>query len=504
MSRSVAGSRLREAFEPPRAGNEQRTTVRSWAALAVLCLGAFLVVLDTTIVNIAIPSILTSLHSSLDQVLWTLNGYTLVYAALLITGGRLGDLFGPRRLFVVGVTTFGIASIACSVSQSTAELIAARAAQAIGGALLTPQTLAMIPAIFPAQRRGAAIGMWSGAAGLAAAVGPTLGGVLVAHAGWRSIFLVNVPLGALAILSSFVLLPATNPRRKHRIDVGGIVLATTGLLAIVFALVEGERYGWGTVIGPVTIPALAAAGMGMLIAFVVWERRQPEPLLPVWLFANPNFAVSTWVIAVFQTVMLSLIIGASLYFQSGLGLSPLAAGIALVPTPLAVMLAGPVAGRLTDRIDLKFILMAGLIIGAAGLAWVIRTASADAGPERFVLPLLVTGCGLGCGFAVVMTLGMRAVPPQFAGAASGILNTFRQVGGAMGGAIAAAMLESQLAHMPTTYFSGASAPLSASFVSALRPTLGVPAVLLICAALTCVLIQRRGPDPMVIANRSDQ
>src|SRR5215470_18285996 len=173
--------------------------VRRWAALGLLCLGAFLVVLDTTIVNIAVPSILSSFRLSLDDVLWTLNAYTLVYAALLITGGRLGDLLGPRRMLVVGITLFAIASIACSASQTAAELIAARVAQAIGGALLTPQTLALIPVIFPQQRRGAAIGLWSGAAGLAAAVGPTLGGLLVNNAGWRAIFLVNVPLGACAI-----------------------------------------------------------------------------------------------------------------------------------------------------------------------------------------------------------------------------------------------------------------------------------------------------------------
>jgi MFS family permease len=184
-------------------------------------------------------------------------------------------------------------------------------------------------------------------------------------------------------------------------------------------------------------------------------------------------------------------------------LSPLGAGIALMPAPLAVMLAGPLAGRLTDRIDPKFILIAGLMVGAAGLTWVIKTASIDAGPGTFVLPLVVTGGGLGCGFAVVMTLGMRAVATQVAGAASGILNTFRQVGGAMGGAIAAALLESQLAHAPATYLGDTSASLSASFVSALQPALGVPAALLVCAALACLWIRRQPQDPLVIAERSD-
>jgi MFS family permease len=352
----------------------------------------------------------------------------------------------------------------------------------------------MIPMIFSQQRRGTAIGLWSGAAGLAAAVGPTLGGLLVSNAGWRAIFLVNVPLGALAIAGAYSLLPATSLRRSHRIDLGGILLATAGLFAIVFALVEGQRYGWGTITGPLTIPGVAVCGALLLAVFLLWERRQPEPLVPLGLLANRNFALSTWVIAVFQVVILSFIIAAGLYFQAGLGMSALEAGIALVPAPLALMLAGPIAGRLTDRIDPKLILMAGLLVGAAGLTWVIGAASAVASPRTFTLPLLVVGSGLGCGFAVVMTLGMRGVQPQLAGAASGILNTSRQVGGAMGGAIAAALLESRLASTPLSGVALPSATRAASLVSALRPTLAVPVVLLVLAALSCAWIRRKAAE----------
>ena len=465
--------------------------VRRWAALGVLCLGAFLVVLDTTIVNIAIPNILSSLRLSLDEVLWTLNAYTLVYAALLITGGRLGDLFGPRRMLVVGITLFVAASISCSVSQTAAELIGARVAQAIGGALLTPQTLAMIPMVFPQQRRGAAIGLWSGAAGLAAAVGPTLGGLLVSTAGWRAIFLFNVPLGVLAIAGAYSLHPATSPRRSHRIDVGGILLATAGLFAIVFAMVEGQRYRWSTISGPLTIPEVAAGGALLLVVFLLWERRQPEPLVPFGLFADRNFALSTWVIAVFQVVTLSFIVVFALYFQAGLGMSALEAGIALVPAPLAIMLVSPIAGRLTDRINPKLILMVGLTVGAVGLTWVIGIASAVASPQTFVLPLVVVGGGLGCGFAVVMTLGMRGAPPHLAGAASGVLNTSRQVGAAIGGAIAAALLESQLGSAPLSAAAASSATGAASFSSAVQPTLAVPVVLLVLAGLSCTWIRQQ-------------
>src|SRR4030088_91395 len=320
--------------------------LRTWGALAILCLGAFLVVLDTTIVNIAIPSIMTGLHSSLDQVLWVLNAYTLFYAALLITGGRLGDLYGPRRLLIVGIVVFGAASVACALAPSAGILIAARVAHGAGAPLMTPQTLAMTPVIMPANHRGRAIGLWSGSAGLAAAVGPSLGGVLVTTAGWRWVFLVNVPVGIVVIAGAYGLLPGVVPGRRHRLDIGGIVLASLGLLAVVFGLVEGQRLAWGTIIGPITTPAVMAAGVVLLAAFVVWERRQPEPLLPPALFAARSFALSAWVIFVIQTVMLAFIVVAGLFFQSALRMTALDAGLALAPMPLTLMLVAPLAGRL--------------------------------------------------------------------------------------------------------------------------------------------------------------
>jgi len=350
------------------AAPQQQASARTWAALAVLCLGAFLVVLDTTIVNIAIPSIMTGLHSSLDQVLWVLNAYTLVYAALLITGGRLGDLFGPRRLLIVGILVFGGASVACALAPSAGILIAARVLQGVGGALMTPQTLAMIPAIVPANLRGRAIGLWSGSAGLAAAVGPSLGGVLVTTAGWRWVFLVNVPVGIVVIAGAYAFLPGVVPGRRHRLDIGGIVLASLGLLAVVFGLVEGQRYAWGTITGLITIPAVMAAGVVLLAAFAVWERRQPEPLLPPALFASRGFTVSAWVILVIQTVMLAFIVVAGLFFQSALRMTALDAGLALAPMPLTLMLVAPLAGRLAERVDIKFILMVAMLVAASGWA----------------------------------------------------------------------------------------------------------------------------------------
>ncbi|MDQ6795334.1 MAG: DHA2 family efflux MFS transporter permease subunit [Chloroflexota bacterium] len=468
-----------------------RVETRAWAALVVLCLGAFLVVLDTTIVNIAVPSIMSGLQSGLDQVLWVLNGYMLVYAALLITGGRLGDFYGPRRLLILGIMIFVAGSLACAVSQSVAQLIAARVVQGVGGALLTPQTLAFIPMIFPEGRRGAAIGIWSGSAGLAAAIGPSLGGFLVTSVGWRSIFLVNVPVGVLTLVGALWLLPDHISGHRHRLDLGGIGLASAGLFAIVFGVVEGERFAWGTIFGPVTIPAILLTGVAFLVAFVVWETRQPEPLMPLALFASRNFAIAASVIAVFQFVMLTFIVVMALYLQSVLRMTPLDAGLALVPMPLTVMLVGPVAGRLADRVDPRFVLMVGLLVAAGGLGLAAVVASPTATGASFVLPLVVMGAGLGVGFALVMTMGMRGAG-RLAGAAAGVLNTCRQVGGVMGAAAAVAVLQNRLAASLPGGTPGVSATASASgFVGALQWTLAAPIALLVVAALSCLWIKGR-------------
>lgn len=473
----------------------RRVAARDWAALAVLCLGAFLVVLDTTIVNIAVPGIIAGLQSGLDQVLWVLNGYMLVYAALLITGGRLGDFYGPRRLLVLGIVVFVTASLACAVAQSVAELIVARLVQGVGGALLTPQTLAFIPVIFPERRRGTAIGIWSGSAGLAAAIGPSLGGFLVTNVGWRSIFLVNVPVGVVTLLGAFWLLPPHDPGRRHRLDLGGIGLSSAGLFAIVYSVVEGERFRWGPVAGPVTIPAIFIMGVALLAAFVAWEAKQPEPLMPLALFAKRNFTIAASVIAVFQLVMLTFIVVAGLYFQSALRMTPLDAGLALVPMPLTVMVVGPIAGRLAERFDPKFILMSGLLVAAGGLGLVAAVASPTAAGPRFILPLAVTGVGLGTGFALVMTMGMQGTG-RLTGAASGVLNTCRQVGGAMGAAIAVAVLQNRLAATLPHGSQGVSAlAYAGGFVDALRWTLVAPIALLVASAASCIWITSRRDDP---------
>jgi MFS family permease len=302
-------------------------------------------------------------------------------------------------------------------------------------------------------------------------------------------------VGIVVIAGAYGLLPGVVPGRRHRLDIGGIVLASLGLLAVVFGLVEGQRFAWGTITGPITIPAVMAAGVVLLAAFVVWERRQPEPLLPSALFASRSFALSAWVIFVIQTVMLAFIVVAGLFFQSALRMTALDAGLALAPMPLTLMLVAPLAGRLADRVDIKFILMGAMLVAAAGVGWLVASVSTAATAATFIPPLVVTGAGLGCGFAVVMTVGMRGIAPQLAGAASGVLNTFRQVGGAMGGAIAVALLQSRLSLIGPSQVAAHSVDYANTFVGAFQAALVVPVVLLLLAGLSCLLLKTRTAPP---------
>src|SRR6202521_1751331 len=269
-----------------------------WIVLVVLVTGFFMIMLDTTIVNVAIPAMSAGLNTTLDQILWVLNAYILVYAVLLITAGRLGDLYGQRNLFAAGLAIFTLASALCGFSQDSNQLIAARVLQGVGGALLVPQTLAMLTTLFPPERRGAAFGIWAGVAGLATLAGPTVGGAIVTYIDWRWIFFVNVPIGVAALGATFAIIPDVRPGRRHGWDIVGVILATVGLFGVVFGLIEGQRYNWGQIGSyPVTIPEVIIAGAVLLIAFVIWERFQAEPLVPLSLFEERNFAVANWIAA---------------------------------------------------------------------------------------------------------------------------------------------------------------------------------------------------------------
>ena len=523
-----------------------------WVALTVLSLGLFMTLLDVTIVNVAIPQLVQSLGASLDEALWIVNAYVLVLGVCLITAGRLGDIFGPRNVYLAGTALFTLSSALCGLSSSPALLIAARALQGLGAALLTPQPLAIVLPLFPPQRRGAAFSVNGVVAGVAAVAGPTLGGLIVTHWDWRGIFFVNVPVGLLSMALTLELVPDLRAGRRHRLDLTGVVVATLALTAITFALIEGQRYDWGRVWGVVSIPMIVAAGVVLLGVFALMQRRlqtgDREPLLPFALFRDRNFTLMVVVGGAMQAGLSGLFFPFTIYLQSVLGLSALQAGLVYVPSSVLSMVLSPFVGRLVDRVGGKFILIAGLTLFALGMF--LQDLVADVGTSRwaFVPGVLVSGVGLACIFVPMITLAMGQVQPRLAGAASGVLNTTRQLGGVLGAAAVGALLQSRLAsalreeaaaraaELPTEARPGfvagfrraaeggldlgageatgaaraASGGLAAqvdrvagdvfhhAYVAALHPALALPIAVLLLAALACLAIRGTGrpvPQP---------
>jgi EmrB/QacA subfamily drug resistance transporter len=519
------------------------TRSNPWLVLVVLVTGFFMIMLDTTIVNVAIPAMSAGLNTTLDQILWVLNAYILVYAVLLITAGRLGDLYGQRNLFAIGLAIFTLASALCGFAQNANELIAARVFQGVGGALLTPQTLAILTSLFPPERRGAAFGIWAGVAGLATLAGPTVGGAIVTYIDWRWIFYVNVPIGIAALVATFLIIPDIRPGRRHGWDFVGVILATAGLFGLVFGLIEGERFKWGEIDSYViTIPEVIGAGVVLLVLFVIWERYQAEPLVPLSLFEERNFAVANWIAASIAFGMMSLFLPIVIYLQSVRDFSALTAGLTLAPMSLTSMIVAPFAGRLADRIGGKYILMAGIFLFAIGFATITFVAGPDSTWINFLAPAIIAGAGMGMTFAPMTTVAMRNISPRMAGAASGVLNTTRQVGAAVGSAVVGALLQNNLANtlhdqavihanaLPAAYreqfvaaFSsvatngfeigtgqnGAKLPpglppdvaqqittlahdvFVTGYIDALKPTLVLPISVLALTALSALLIKRR-------------
>ncbi|MFF4236371.1 DHA2 family efflux MFS transporter permease subunit [Actinomadura geliboluensis] len=413
-----------------------------WAILLTLSLGFFMTLLDLTIVNIAIPSMTDKLHASLDEVLWVVNAYVLVLAVLLITAGRLGDLWGKKNLFIAGVALFTVASLACGIAQDPTQLIAARAVQGLGAALLMPQTMSIIIGVFPAERRGAALGVWGAVAGVSTIAGPTIGGLLVTSLDWRWIFFVNLPIGILVLAMAVPILPGRTPGVRHRFDIVGVLLASAALFCLTFALTEGQKHEWNT-----GIWGLIAAGIALFVIFVVQQRSRQdgEPLVPFSLFKDRNFTVLNLVGAAVSVGMVGMFLPMTIYLQSVLGFSALKAGLVMAPSSLVSMFLAPVAGRLSDRIGGKFILMGGLTLYGAGMVWIVLVAEVGTDWKAFIPALVVSGIGIGGVFAPMATEATRNVPPRLAGAASGVNNTIRQVGSVLGSAAVGAVLQNQLA-----------------------------------------------------------
>jgi EmrB/QacA subfamily drug resistance transporter len=460
-----------------------------WAILLTLSLGFFMTLLDLTIVNIAIPDMIRALGASLDEILWVVNAYVLVLAVLLITAGRLGDLRGQRTLFAAGVALFTLASLACGLAPNPSLLIAFRAVQGVGAALLMPQTMAIIIGTFPADRRGTALGIWGAVAGLATVAGPTLGGVLVTYASWRWIFIVNVPIGVLVLVMTYAIIPDARMERRHKLDLVGVALATAGLFCLTFALIEGQRYSWN-----VGILALFVAAALLAVVFLLQQRsrQDAEPLVPFSLFRNRNFAVINGIAALVSVGILGFFLPVTIYLQSVLGYSAIKAGLVLAPMSLIALLLAPVAGRMSDKISGKYILMTGLALFGIGAAVLTLQSEPDSNWPDFIPAIALMGLGMGGIWAPMATEAMRGVPPMLAGAASGVNNTIRQVGSVVGSAAVGAVLQARLAttlHEEAVRRSGA-AVFQHGYVRAMHPTLVIPIAAMFVGSALCLLTER--------------
>jgi EmrB/QacA subfamily drug resistance transporter len=427
--------------------SQTRRSSSPWLALAVLALGLFMTLLDLTIVNVAIPSIVDDLRASLDQVLWVLNGYSLMYAVLLITSGRLGDIFGPRNMFGAGIVVFTIASAFSGLAHDPTQLILARGAQGLGAAILAPQGLPIMTTLFPPERRGGVFAIYGALSGLAVLLGPVLGGFIVTHFGWRWIFYVNLPVGLITLVLAFLFVPDLRPGRRHRLDWVGVVLATLGLFGIVFGLIEGQRYEWGTVWSGITIPEIIAAGVLVLAVFLLvqWRRQDREPLLPFAVFKDRNYRFMALVLLAMGFAIVGVFLPLTLYYQSVLGLSAFDAGLAIAPQPLAMMLLSGVAAPLAARYA-KYILVVGLTLFAVGMAYIAWTAQVTSNRWLFVPGLVIAGAGMAGIWTPVYSLATRDLQPRFAGVASGVISTVQELGAVLGSAAIGALLQNQLAN----------------------------------------------------------
>jgi len=435
----------------------QLTKSAGWA-LALTSVAFFMTALDTLVVITALPAIHADFGGSVSTLEWTVNAYTLTLAAGIIIGAALGDRFGRRRMYVAGLLLFTAASAACALAPSAGLLIGARAVQGLGAALITPLSLTILASAFPAERRGTVVGIMGAIGGLAIAGGPLVGGAVVDGPGWHWIFWLNVPIGLAAAALAMSRLPESRGP-SARLDLPGAAMATAGAVALAWGLVRATDVSWGSpqVIGALILAAVLIAG------FIAWERRASEPMLPLRLLRTPAFAAANATgFLMFASITSAAFLMAQ-YFQLGLGYSPLSTGLRFLPWTLTPLLIAPAAGALADKIGSRPLMVLGLAMQGAGLAWIALGATSTTGYGRFVLPLITAGVGISMAIPTVPTTALNAVPPADMGKASGVQNTLQRFGAVFGVAIVAAVFSAN-GHLgsPATLISGFRPALAAA------------------------------------------
>ena len=474
------------ALAPSSAASPLKRRFNPWLTLVIVCVAQFMVVLDATIVNVAMPSIQKGLHFSRADLQWVINGYTLLFGGFLLLGGRAADLLGRRRLFTIGVTLFSLASAVNAFAQSSNVLVAGRALQGLGAALVSPAALSIITTTFtdPTERTRA-LGVWSAIAAGGAAVGLLMGGILTDLLSWRWVFIVNLPVGIGALLAALRYVPESRgPEVRKTFDLAGAFSVTAGLVVLVFGIVKTEQYGWGSprTLGPIGLAAV------LLGAFFVIEQRSPAPLVRLSILRIRTLAASNLALLFVMSGMMSMFFFASLYVQEVLGYSPLKAGLAFLPVTVGIGVGAGLAQPLIKRAGARAIAVGGLGLATAGMALLLRTTVQGDYPGQLLLGLMPLAIGMGLVFVPITLLATANVHGDDAGLASGLYNTSQQVGGALGLAILSTLAASRTSSLLSSHTAGGQ---PAALVSGYHLAFGVGAGLLAFAALLLIAMLRR-------------
>jgi EmrB/QacA subfamily drug resistance transporter len=408
-----------------------RVYARRWYTLGVLCLSLLVIVVDTTIVNVALPTFARDLHASSSGLQWIVDAYTLTFAALLLLAGAIADRYGRQRALAAGLAVFAAGSVAAAFTQTTSELIAARAIMGIGGAFIMPATLSIITAVFTDHaERTKAIGLWSAVSGLGVAIGPVAGGWLLDHFTWSSIFLVNLPIVAVALVAGYWLVPASRAPGAGRLDLAGAALSVAAFTGLTYTIIEAPSNGWLSV----RTLGLGALSIALLVLFVAWEARSEHPMLPLRLFRNRRFTGAGLSITVLFFALSGVVFLSSQIYQFVLGYSPLAAGVRALPSAAALTLFSPVGAALARRAGVRVPVTLGLATVIAGLL-IFAQASASSGYGHYVLALVIVSAGIGLAMSAATSASMQELPPAMAGVGSAVNDTTRNMGSVLGVAV---------------------------------------------------------------------
>jgi EmrB/QacA subfamily drug resistance transporter len=407
--------------------------------LLTMCFALFMAMLDNTVVNVALPKLAQSLHAGISGLQWVVDGYVLAFASLMLTGGILGDRYGRKRMFLSGLALFTFSSLMCGFAGTTSHLIAFRGLQGVGGALLLPGTLSIITVTFPAQERAKAIGIWAGVSGLALSLGPTLGGYLVQHVGWESVFFLNVPIGILGFIVGLRTIRESRSEQARHLDIPGLLLGTGALFALTYALIEVNQYSWTS---PSIVAALVAAVV-FFVSFLRYEKRAAEPMMPLHFFRIPAFSAGNSVAFSISLGMFGTFFFMSLYLQEIRGYGPFAAGLRFLPLTAMIVIFAPLAGRYASKFGSRVPMTVGPLLAGAGLFLLSRVGVAT--PFSHIFPVfMMMGIGMGITMTPMTAAVMNAVGPQRAGMGSAMTNTSREVGGVFGIALLGTLLTTKL------------------------------------------------------------